>query len=305
MRLVSSIMADSLAYFEDELENRQPLTITVTREPDLTAFIGTGQIPANFGINPRYTVSFSEPITESVILALPRDSSDVTYQAIINQNGDIFGGRYNPATGMIEGRINADGTYIVINNFKDFSEIHHLEAEMQNAIRYLASKGIIDDTLEDTFVLSPEDSITRAEIAALVIRAIAKYDPNLDGKYDDVFPWDWYFGAAGSSRRHGIIGGFEDNTFRGLSNMLREQIITIAVNTLILEMNYLIDVDIEREISRYSDSHDIPEWAQLFIAIGSRINLIAERRDGLFLPGTDMTRGDAAIIIRRLFDKLW
>ena len=56
--------------------------------------------------------------------------------------------------------------------------------EMQDAIKLLASKGVINGTSATTF--APNDPISRAEIAALTIRMLDKLDPNEDGGFSDV-----------------------------------------------------------------------------------------------------------------------
>ena len=61
---------------------------------------------------------------------------------------------------------------------------------MQDAIRLLASKGIISGTSETHF--SPDDTLTRAELAALIIRMVGRLDPNEDGQFTDVTNQNWF-----------------------------------------------------------------------------------------------------------------
>ena len=82
---------------------------------------------------------------------------------------------------------------------------------MQDAIKVLAAKGVINGTSETTF--SPDDSISRAEIAALIMRTLSRLDPNEDGGFVDVTKDNWFFGVAGSSRKHGIIKWFRRQYF--------------------------------------------------------------------------------------------
>lgn len=58
------------------------------------------------------------------------------------------------------------------SNEKDFTDIANKSAEMQKAIRYLASKGIINGTTPTTF--SPDGSINRAEIATLLVKSVGQ-----------------------------------------------------------------------------------------------------------------------------------
>src|SRR5699024_2785182 len=108
------------------------------------------------------------------------------------------GGKYNPATGTLEAKLSESGIYKVVNNEKDFADIKDKSAEMQEAIKVLASKGIINGTTATTF--APDSTISRAEVTALLMRTISLLDPNANGNFADVNTSNWYCGAAGSAK---------------------------------------------------------------------------------------------------------
>ena len=74
---------------------------------------------------------------------------------------------------------------------------------MQESIKILAAKGIIEGTSAKEF--SPDDTITRAEIAALLLRVLSQVNPNADGEFKDVKKSDWFYGTAGSAKNYGLI----------------------------------------------------------------------------------------------------
>lgn len=247
-------------------------------------------------------VKFNTDKTATMKISFPGISGDTTYMAVVDENGKAIGGKYNPATGELEAKISASGVYSVVYNEKDFEDIKNKSAEMQNAIKTLAAKGIINGTSETTF--SPDSSITRAEIVALMLHTLSKLDPNQDGGFADVTKENWYFGAAGSSRKYGIINGYEDNTFRGNDVISKEQIIAVTARILRNEMNYKTPENIS-EYLKYADAESISEWAKQDIALAEMANIVLQRVDGKFVKGDEMTRGDAAVILMRLFDKIW
>ena len=173
---------------------------------------------------------------------------------------------------------------------------------MQDAIRVLASKGVINGTSATEY--SPDNTITRAEVAALIVRMLGKLDPNADGGFADVTRSNWYFGAAGSSKRHGIITGFEDNTFRGTVQIPKDQLFVVLARVLKTEMNYSVPKSAADYLA-YSDADKIAAWAKDDVALATMANLIVKRTDGRFNPTEQMTRGDTAIVIYRLFQKIW
>lgn len=278
-------------------------------EPDLTHLLtftaqdmGTGYAAGSN--SSKVTVKVSLPngrTTNSITVSLPSDNGDTTYQAVVSTDGQATASKYNPATTTMDGKINTSGAYTVKSNEKDFTDIANKSAEMQTAIRYLSSKGIINGTTATTF--SPDGSINRAEIATLLVKALGKLDSTATTSFSDVSKSNWYYTAAASSQRHGIINGYEDNTFRGTTNISKVQIVAVSSRVLTKEMSYKAPNNPSTYLTKYKDSID--SWAQPEVALATRENLIVYRTDGTFSGDENMTRGDAAIIIYRLFQRIW
>ncbi len=254
------------------------------------------------GTTKKVAVTFDTDKTQVVKIAFPGLDGNNKYMAIVDENGNPVGGRYNPATGAIEAKIAASGEYQVINNEKDFDDIKNKSKEMQESIKILAAKGIIEGTSERTF--NPDDSISRAEIAALLLRVLSQDDPNADGGFVDVKKSDWFYGTAGSSKAYGMIMGFEDNTFRGNTVIAKDQILTIASRVLKQEMSYKTPTNVAEYLT-YADASQIADWARDDIALATMANIVTRSENNLIEPTEEMTRGEAALIIMRLFYKIW
>lgn len=247
-------------------------------------------------------VSFDTNKSKTVKISFDGIKGDTTYMAVVDENGKPVGGKYNPMTGCIEAKISESGIYSVVYNEKDFTDIKGKSADMQKAIKKLASVGVIEGTSATEF--APDDSISRAELAALVLRVVDKLDPNADGRFTDVKKTHWYFGTAGSAKNEGIVNGFEDNTFRANLVITRDQILAISARVLKNEMRYITPEN-PNEYLTYADNASIPDWARNDIALATMADLVVKSTDNKFNSSSDMTRGDAAIIIMRLFEKLW
>lgn len=271
-------------------------------------------------------------LTNPVTLSLPPEPGDIRYQTVVSVYGnpdrnpvpeylpfnlkhgiDIYkqmedtdkitvASKNNPATATIDGKILESGNYAVRENAKDFTDISNKSKEMQDAIRYLASKGVIYGTTETTF--SPDDTINRAQIVALIMRALGKAnDTSLRANFTDVSPSDWYYYAAAASQKNNIILGYSDGSFRGGNIINRGQIYVVSGRILVKEMRYKAPTNPESYLSKYED--DIADWAKPMIALATRENLIVKRKDGRFYAAGSMTRGNAAIALYRLFKKMW
>lgn len=239
----------------------------------------------------------SNPVTVS----MPKQTGETVHQAVVSTDGQATASKYNPASDLMDGKVNTSGSYTVKSNEKDFSDIANKSQEMQKAIRYLASKGIINGTTETAF--SPDGSINRAEIATLIVKALGKLDPTAVSGFTDVPAGSWYAAAAASSQRQGYIQGFEDHTFRGPTVINKVQIVSVSSRVLQKEMRYKASAAPAAILTKYSDTVDA--WAQPDVALATRENLVLYRKDGTFSGRRNMTRGDAAIIIYRLFQRLW
>jgi hypothetical protein len=99
--------------------------------------------------------------------------------------------------------------------------------------------------------------------------------------------------------------GFEDNTFRADTELPKEQMVMIGANMLIEQMKYKTPTEIETWLSRYIDRPDITSWSENGIALATKSNIVIPRIDSRFAPSSTMTRGDAAIILYKLVDKIW
>lgn len=251
----------------------------------------------------KYKVTLSRELKENIKYSFEPASGDVNYQAVFRSDETPVGGKYNPVTEKVDVRIRYSDTYTVKENKKDFGDISTKSKEMQEAIRILASKGIINGTSAKTF--NPDGTITRAEIAALIVRTLSKLNENADGKFKDVKKTDWYFGAVGSAKSYGIINGMTETTFEPVTQIKKEQIIAIAARTLRSEMKWKTPGDKERYLKKFSDRNTLSSWGIDDFALASMADLILLRTDGKFNPTDTMTRGDAAIILYRLFMKIW
>jgi len=249
-----------------------------------------------------YTVTFSRPVTESVRLSVPPISGDPAYQTVLSSTGQNAGGNHNPATGMLDARVSESGTYTVVENRLDFADIQNRSQEMQRAIRTLAAKGIIDGVTPTEF--RPDDPLTRAQVAALITRVLGINNPNADGGFSDVNRGDWFFGAVGTASRHNIMTGTGGGMFSPHTNTPRDQLVALTARVLRTEMRYRNPTNPMNYLSEFTDVGDFADWSLADLSLATRENLVVRRADGRFMPNATITRGEAAIILYRLYRRI-
>ena len=250
-----------------------------------------------------YTVEFSRPVYDPISLAVEPIHGELETQTLRLTDGSVASTRYNPVSGMLEARISRDDTYEVITNIINFEDLDGRSLEMQMAIRVLAAQGLVTGVSDTEFL--PDAPIDRAGTAALFMRTLSRLNPNADGGFVDVHPGDWFFGAAGSASHVGLMHGTGEARFDPHTSLTRDQLVALAARTLRTEMRYNDPQNVMRYLQLFADYDNIAEWFLTDIALATRENLVIRRADGLFIPDEPITRGEAAIILYRLYLRIW
>lgn len=100
-------------------------------------------------------------------------------------------------------------------------------------VRALYELGLIAGTSANTF--SPEDPVTRAQMAALLIRALKMTDSvqrPLSQKFDDVPNSFWAFGEIMLAERLGIIRGVSETSFQPNAQVTYPQAVVMTIRAL-------------------------------------------------------------------------
>lgn len=239
------------------------------------------------------------------LLSLPvsEEMGESAFLVVVNDEGEQVFSKYNHVTNTVDARVAQSGRYTVVEQRVDFSDIENKSAEMREAIELLASKGLMDGTSPTEF--SPDDPISRAEFISTVLLSMDLYDINAENVFDDVSAQDWFYAVAASAYQEGLVQGIGGNKFDGLTTIPKDQMVVIAARTLVKQMGYHLPAELETLLARYADSAELAEWSMENIALATRESLVHYRIDDRFAPKSAMTRGDAAIILYRLFMKMW
>ncbi|WP_173215629.1 S-layer homology domain-containing protein [Paenibacillus alba] len=192
------------------------------------------------------------------------------------------------------------GIYTVINANKSFVDMqaHWAQADVEK----LASKGIVSGVSGDKF--DPEKEITRAEFAALLIRALGLRENSLDasgsGTFQDIRKEDWYAGIVDMAAKAGLIQGYDDGTFRPLQKVSREQMAAMVTRTLQSAGQTAVTVAEDTILNAFKDHNAIDDWAREAMAITLQNGLIQGVSDTKLDPNANATRAQAAVMLNRL-----
>ena len=239
-------------------------------------------------------------------LSIPLEDEKDKDMAVMDSGGAPVPCKYNPITRTIDAIITKSGTYSLKLSAVYFTDIGDKSAEMQYAIRILTSRGLMIGADERSFL--PDREITRAEFIAVITGVMNIIDLNADNPFPDVLRSDWFYYAAVSAYKEGLIDGYDDGTFRGNTPIPKVQMVSIIASALTRMMRYDIPASGDTTqilLAAYSDGNNIVGWAQQNVALATRAGIVPKRDDGAFDGGSVMTRGDAAVMLYRLFNAIW
>lgn len=187
----------------------------------------------------------------------------------------------------------------------------------QAAIAEMANKRIVQGVSREAF--APERAITRAELAALLVRGLGLTEQPGSARYSDVdASHAWYTGAVGAASAAGLMGGFADGTFRPDAAATREQLAVAVARAIQFAGGELPDAG-ESLAAHYADHADVAGWAAQSVARLAAAQLVtgvagggglggdlggSNSIDGIgklaFAPRQPATRAQCAVLINRI-----
>ncbi|GEM_PF-3306962 len=206
-----------------------------------------------------------------------------------------IGGIYDAGLRMITFTAYESGDYCIIENPVIFRDIKGYEWA-EDYILSLAAKGIISGKGNEMF--APGDSITRAEFAALAIRALkARPEAGRFLSFGDVSKDNWYNDIVLQAVTQGIMKGKSDTVFDPEGTITRQEIAVVMAN--ILKRLGYSSVD-STLLSQFKDRDTIASWAAEESLLAVENGLI-KGDNGRFKPLENATRAETAIMLDRLY----
>lgn len=174
-----------------------------------------------------------------------------------------------------------------------FSDIAGHWAERD--ILSLAEKGIVKGRTEDLF--DPDGTMTRAEFAALIRRALGLNASTYKGNVDDIQSNAWYANEVQAILDSGIMTGDDSGYFRPDDVITRQEMAKVALNAYTLKNGNSNSGSAELT---FTDNDSIADWAKEPVSKAVALGLINGMGDGSFQPESNMSRAQGVTIIARL-----
>lgn len=156
-------------------------------------------------------------------------------------------------------------------------------------IQELAAKNIIGGYPDGTF--KPNKKINRAEFITLVCRMFDLQPENNEADFSDVAADAWYAGYINAIKQAGVVGGYEDGTFRPDQEITREEAFVILYRIAKNEL------DITGSNTEFADEEDIAGWAKEAVKSMIEAGVVSGYEDGTIKPKNTITRAETAKIL--------
>ncbi|MEN6347870.1 MAG: S-layer homology domain-containing protein, partial [Syntrophomonas sp.] len=242
------------------------------------------------------------------MIALPDDidPEKITTGIVLNPDGTVT---HVPTLIMVvDGKnyvkINSltNSTYSAIWNPRSFDDVAFHWAK--NDINDMGSRLIIDGVGEGNF--EPDRDITRAEFTAIIIKALGLMRTGT-GKsaFDDTAKDAWYYDAVSIACQYGIISGYGNGTFKAMDKITREQSISMIARAMEITglKAELEDSEADKLLMVFGDSEQAASWSKENIASCIKTEIISGRSEKVLAPVDNITRAEAAVMVRRLLQK--
>ena len=144
----------------------------------------------------------------------------------------------------------------------------------------------------------PDQSMTRAEVAAMFVRLMEEAPDASAVSFKDVAPGAWYYDYIAKAEAAGILKGYEDGSFRPQGEITRAEFAAIATRFDKLSPAPMAFTDVANDY-----------WAHDAIAAAYGKGWIAGYEDNTFRPAQNIKRSEVATltnqVLNRFADKDW
>lgn len=205
--------------------------------------------------------------------------------------------------GVYYARINSltNSVYSIIYNPVEFSDVENHWAE--NSINNMGSRLVVNGVGNNNY--DPDRGITRAEFAAVMVKALGLEPGSGTNSFYDVSESAWYCGYIETASSYGIIKGYSEDTFGPNDTITREQAMAMIARAMkITDIKVgLTDSEINQLLKVYVDGVTAADYAEESIAACLTAGIVFGTGKNTMSPKNYVTRAEVAVMVERLLRK--
>lgn len=205
-------------------------------------------------------------------------------------------------------RVNADnklvfkpvhsGDYVTVYVEVSFPDVNNKAPWAVEAVTALTARGIVAGYEDGSY--KPERQVTRAEFIKLLLESTDLVEQNSASSFADIPANAWYYHAVASAQQLGLITGKADGLFHANDEITREEMAVIVYRL----MQQLDLTNTTQSAAAFADDDQIAPYAKDAVHAMKQSGLLQGNGANQFNPKQSASRGEAAVIIFRLWQQV-
>ena len=167
-----------------------------------------------------------------------------------------------------------------------------------DAVKFVYNNRIMDGVTDTTFV--PSGTTNRAMIVVILWRLDGAPAGGGSSGFTDVPAGQWYSEAVAWAVRTGVVDGYDDGTFRPLTQITREQVAALLYRFARYQGE---DVSDSADLSGFPDSGSVSAYAQTAVRWAVSRGILGGTTGGNLDPKGTANRGQLAVMLMRFSSK--
>ncbi len=216
------------------------------------------------------------------------------------QSWEYVGGQFDPATGAVTAETGHFTKFAVMEYNKTFADVE-ASSWAKSYIELLASRHIAEGVDDSRF--DPKGSVTRAQFATFIARALGLDTVQNSSTFRDVKKGVWYESAVEAAAKAGIIRGVSEGRFAPEAPISREEMSVMIMKAYTYLSGKAVADVAQSSNTSFRDAESISNWAKEAVLAAQAEGLISGMGDNLFVPKNGASREQAAAILIKLLEK--
>jgi hypothetical protein len=173
-------------------------------------------------------------------------------------------------------------------------------------IEAMASKLVVNGVSATRF--SPNTTVSRAQFAAMLVKALGLQEDKAASKFSDVPQSAWYAGSVGTAFKYKLIFGKTSTSFKPNDTITREEMMVMIARVISLvepavaSPVKITSGEVTVQMNKFNDRSQIATWARTQVAHAAKIGIISATQGSTFGAKTRVNRGESTVMIKRLLD---
>ncbi|UKS24123.1 S-layer homology domain-containing protein [Paenibacillus sp. HWE-109] len=234
-------------------------------------------------------------LTVNDVIQNPTAATAVVYDPITGEMRSVPS-VFNVKNGKTEVNVirNTNSMYAIVQNKKTFEDMsgHWAKEDLES----LAAKMIINGITDRTYL--PDLQVTRAQFAAMLVRALGLEVATASQLFTDVAATEWYAPEVATAAKYGLVQGVGENKFNPDRPITREQMVVMIMNAVKL-VKGTTSTEVSNYMMPFSDQNQFSDYARSAVAEAAKDGWVHGKTETTFAPQEAATRAEAAVLIKQ------